>query len=205
MIGRISGILIKSDFNEALVDVNGVGYQLSIPMSTYDKLPQPGGKVVLLTHLNVREDALDLYGFATEEEKELFMMLRTVSGIGPKVALNIISSMSIETFCSAVADGNVKIITGLKGVGKKTAERLVLELKSKISSISPAAGLKQQESTLSSEVSKAAEEAGMALGNLGIKQETALQHIHSAAKKLTPKKCSTENLIKEAFSSINSR
>ena len=202
MIARISGLLIESDFSEVVVDVNGVGYLVFIPMSTYDKLPESGKTVTLMTVLNVREDALDLYGFATKEEKDLFALLRTVSGIGPKVALNILSSMSVENFCNAVANSEVKVITSLKGIGKKSAERLVLELKNKIAAIAPAS-LFQKSSSPDGKVAKAAEEATLALVQLGFKYEQAAQTVHALAKDLPGKECSTENLMKLAISSIN--
>lgn len=202
MIGRISGVLAESSFTEVIVDVNGVGYLIFIPVSTYDKLPIVGGKVTLMTHLNVREDALDLYGFASVEEKDLFALLRTVSGVGPKVALNILSSMSVDNFCSAVANGDVKVISSLKGLGKKTAERLVLELKSKIGSVSPSAELGGSVEP-GSKLSKAIEEATLALVQLGFKYEKASISVHAIAKELPDSDCSSENLIKQAIGSIN--
>ena len=113
MIARLVGTLIESTFTEIVIDVNGVGYLINIPMSTYDTLPRHGEKVTVLTYLHVREDALELYGFATSEERELFSLLRTVSGIGPKVALNILSSMTVRNFCAAIAAGDVKMLTRL--------------------------------------------------------------------------------------------
>ena len=202
MIGRISGVLAESSFTEVIVDVNGVGYIIFIPVSTYDKLPNVGEKVTLMTHLNVREDALDLYGFASVEEKDLFALLRTVSGVGPKVALSILSSMSVDNFCSAVANGDVKVITSLKGLGKKTAERLVLELKGKIGTVSPSAELGGGTEP-DSKLSKAMEEATLALVQLGFKYEKASISVHSIAKELPEAECSTENLIKKAIGSIN--
>jgi Holliday junction DNA helicase RuvA len=202
MIAQISGIVVDANFTEIIVDVNGVGYLIFIPMSTYDKLPETGKKVTLMTFLNVREDALDLYGFATKPEKELFALLRTVSGIGPKVALNILSSMSVENFCNAVANGDVKIITTLKGLGKKTAERLVLELKNKIAAISPTSTFQQSVSP-EGKVAKAAEEATLALVQLGFKYDQVAQTVHAIAKELPEKECSTENLMKRAMASIS--
>ena len=201
MIAQISGILVDATFSEAIVDVNGVGYLIFIPISTYDKLPEVGKKVTLMTVLNVREDALDLYGFASKDEKNLFAMLRTVSGVGPKVALNILSSMSVENFCNAVASEDIKIITSLKGLGKKTAERLVLELKGKISSIAPASQLASAKE--GSQTSKAAEEAVLALVSLGFKYDSVALAVHGVAKDLPEKECSTENLMKLAMALMN--
>jgi len=202
MIARISGVVIEANFTEVVVDVNGVGYLIFIPMSTYDKLPEAGKKVTLMTYLNVREDALDLYGFATKDEKELFSLLLTVSGIGPKVALNILSSMSVENFCNAVANGDIKIITSLKGIGKKSAERLVLELKSKIALISPTSQF-QKSGSSDGKVAKSAEEATLALVQLGFKYEHVAQTVQAIAKDLPEQECSTENLMKLAMASIN--
>ena len=201
MIAQIRGVLVEATFNEAIVDVNGVGYLIFIPISTYDKLPEPGKEVTLMTVLNVREDALDLYGFASKDEKNLFSLLRTVSGVGPKVALNILSSMSVENFCNAVAGEDIKVITSLKGLGKKTAERLVLELKNKITEISPTAQFAPgQEAT---PTSKAAEEAVLALVSLGFKYDSVAQAVHGIAKDLPKKECTTENLMKLAMALMN--
>jgi len=115
------------------VEVHGVGYEVLIPLSSYDKLPSPGNEVRLLTHLAVREDAHLLYGFMTVAERELFrLLINTVSGIGPKIAMNVLSGMSPSAFRSAVASADVKGLSRIPGVGKKTAERIVVELKDKV-------------------------------------------------------------------------
>ena len=110
MIAQLTGILTESSFTEAILDVNGVGYQVLIPMSTFDKLPRPDEKksVTLLTWLQVREDALTLFGFATRQERDVFQLLITVNGIGAKTALNILSCMNVTSFCQAVASGDLK-------------------------------------------------------------------------------------------------
>src|SRR4051812_43193540 len=115
------------------VDVSGVGYDVLIPLSSYDKLPQVGHEVKVLTHLAIREDAHVLYGFMSAQERELFrMLINNVSGIGPKIALNILSGMNVTAFRGAVANGDVKALSQISGVGKKTAERIVVELKGKV-------------------------------------------------------------------------
>src|SRR5262245_48633136 len=115
------------------MDVQGVGYEVLIPLSSYDKLPPLGQPVKLLTHLAVREDAHTLYGFMTPAERDLFrLLINTVSGIGPKIALNVLSGISVTTFRGAVANGDIKALSQISGVGKKTAERIVVELKDKI-------------------------------------------------------------------------
>src|SRR5205085_8191531 len=133
MITFLSGTLIETLPTQVTVEVNGVGYETLIPLSSYDKLPQPGQQIRLLTHLAVREDAHTLYGFMTVPERELFrMLINTVSGIGPKIALNILSGISVTAFRGAVANGDIKALSQISGVGKKTAERMVVELKDKI-------------------------------------------------------------------------
>src|SRR5882672_3396385 len=133
MITFLHGKLVEALPTQVVVDVNGVGYEALIPLSSFDKLPIPGGSVKLLTHLVVREDAHVLYGFMTAQERELFrMLINTVSGIGPKIALNILSGMNPTAFRGAVANGNVKALSQIAGVGKKTAERIVVELRDKI-------------------------------------------------------------------------
>src|SRR5271169_1625666 len=133
MITFLQGKLVEALPTQVVVDVNGVGYEVLIPLSSFDKLPQPGGAVKLLTQLVIREDAHTLYGFMTPAERDLFRLLvNTVSGIGPKIALNILSGMNAVAFRGAVAGGDVKALSQISGVGKKTAERIVVELKDKI-------------------------------------------------------------------------
>src|SRR5213595_3906876 len=133
MITFLSGTLMEALPTQVTVEVQGVGYEALIPLSSYDKLPQPGHEIHLLTHLAVREDAHTLYGFMTFAERDLFRMLvNTVSGIGPKIALNVLSGMNVVAFRGAVANGDVKSLSQISGVGKKTAERIVVELRDKI-------------------------------------------------------------------------
>ena len=133
MITFLQGKLIDALPTQVTVDVNGVGYEALIPLSSFDKLPQPGQSIKLLTQLVVREDAHTLYGFMTSEERDLFRLLvHTVSGIGPKTALNVLSGISVTAFRGAVATGDLKSLSKISGVGKKTAERIVVELRDKI-------------------------------------------------------------------------
>lgn len=133
MIAFLAGQLVEALPTHVVVDVNGVGYEVFIPLSSFDKLPAPGNPVRLLTHLAVREDAQVLYGFATAGERDLFrLLINTVSGVGPKLALNILSGMTPVAFRGAVASGDVKALSRISGVGKKTAERLVVELRDKV-------------------------------------------------------------------------
>jgi holliday junction DNA helicase RuvA len=131
MIGRIAGTLIEKNPPQLLVDTNGVGYEISVPMSTFFNLPRIGEKVTLLTHMVVREDAQLLYGFASESERGAFRTLIKVSGVGPKVALAVLSGLSVNDLAAAVAMQETGRLTNIPGIGKKTAERLLLELKDK--------------------------------------------------------------------------
>src|SRR5215212_3339781 len=133
MITFLSGALVTALPTQTIVDVNGVGYELLIPLSSYDKLPAPGQPVRILTHLHVREDAHILFGFMTPAERDLFRLLvNNVSGIGPKLALAVLSGMSVNNFKSAVVNSDVAALSKISGLGKKTAERIVLELKDKL-------------------------------------------------------------------------
>lgn len=133
MISFLQGKLAEALPTQVTVEVSGLGYDVLIPLSSYDKLPPPGNQVKLLTHLAVREDAHTLYGFMTSAERELFrLLINNVSGIGPKIALNILSGMSVTTFRGAVANADVKALAQISGVGKKTAERIVVELKDRV-------------------------------------------------------------------------
>jgi Holliday junction DNA helicase RuvA len=133
MITFLHGKLVEMLPTQVTVDVHGVGYEVLIPLSSFDKLPQPGQEIRLLTHLVVREDAHTLYGFMSVAEREMFrLLINTVSGIGPKIALNILSGINVAAFRGAVANGDVKALSQISGVGKKTAERIVVELKDKV-------------------------------------------------------------------------
>lgn len=137
MIGRLAGTVIEKTPPLILLDVSGVGYEVSVPMSTFCNLPAEGGKVVLLTHLIVREDAHLLFGFATAGERNVFRALLKVSGIGPRIALAILSGMKAEDVVAAVENQQSSLLTRIPGIGKKTAERLVLELKGKLLGLVP--------------------------------------------------------------------
>ncbi|HZL12582.1 MAG TPA: Holliday junction branch migration protein RuvA, partial [Verrucomicrobiae bacterium] len=127
MITFLHGKLVEALPTQVVVEVNGVGYEILIPLSSFDKLPSPGQEIKLLTQLVIREDAHTLYGFASAVERDLFrMLIHNVSGIGPKTALNILSGMNAVTFRGAVAGGDVKSLSQISGVGKKTAERIVV-------------------------------------------------------------------------------
>jgi Holliday junction DNA helicase RuvA len=132
MIGRLSGILLEKNPPQLLIDCNGVGYEVGVPMSTFYNLPALGEKVVLLTHLTVREDAHLLFGFGTVEERNVFKELIKISGIGARTALSILSGLSVADLSQAITLQEAGRLTKIPGIGKKTAERLLLELKGKL-------------------------------------------------------------------------
>lgn len=132
MIGQLSGRLLDKSPTRVLLDVNGVGYEVLIPLSTFEQLGSAGANATLLTHLHVREDILQLYGFASHNEKQLFQLLLNVNGVGPKLAQGILSGCSVQMFCNYVKQGATAALTKIPGIGKKTAERLVLELRDRI-------------------------------------------------------------------------
>ncbi len=132
MIGRIRGTLVHKQPPEILVDVGGVGYELQVPMTTLFLLPEPGADITLVTHHSVREDAHTLYGFIEPRDRELFRLLIKVSNVGPKLALAILSGMEGDAFVRCVQRGEVSTLVALPGVGRKTAERLVMEMRDKL-------------------------------------------------------------------------
>lgn len=172
MIGRIQGTLLESNPPQVLVDVHGIGYEVDVPMSTFYNLPGLGDKVTLLTHMVVREDAQLLYGFLTAAERDCFRQLLKVTGIGARTALAILSGMSVEMLVQAVAMQEVGILTKVPGIGKKTAERLILELKDKLGSAMITSGVTVASSAIADVIK--------ALVSLGYSEREATQ----AAKKL---------------------
>ena len=185
MITFLRGTLQEVLPTQVTVDVGGVGYELLIPLSSFNKLPQPGHDLHILTHLAIREDAHVLYGFMTVQERELFrLLINTVSGIGPKIALNILSGMNVTAFRGAVANGDVKALSQISGVGKKTAERIVVELRDKVG----AAGAWEASSAQRalSPADQKMNDAILALIALGFKQTDAHDAVRAAVEKLGP-------------------
>ena len=194
MITFLRGIIIESLPTRVTVEVGGIGYEVLISLSSFDKLPAPGKEVKLLTHLVVREDAHVLYGFMTEQERELFRsLINNVSGIGPKIALNILSGMNPTAFRGAVASGDVRALSQISGVGKKTAERIVVELRDKIGAsgtweaTSAARGLSPDDQKVN--------DAVLGLIALGFKQAEAHESVRAALAMLGPP-CSVEELVR---------
>jgi Holliday junction DNA helicase RuvA len=185
MITFLDGKLVESLPTHVVLEVNGVGYEALIPLSSYDNLPQPGQPVRLLTQLIVREDAHTLYGFMTFEERDLFrLLIHTVSGIGPKIALNILSGISVAAFRGAVASADIKALSQISGVGKKTAERIVVELKDKIG-MAGAWEASSARRALSTDEQKL-NDAVLALIALGFKQVEAHDSVRQAQAALGP-------------------
>ena len=196
MISFLDGILVSALPTQTVVDVHGVGYDVLIPLSSYDKLPPVGQPIRILTHLAVREDAHILYGFMTSAERDLFRLLvNNVSGIGPKLALAVLSGMSVANFKAAVVNSDVAGLSKISGVGKKTAERMVLELKDKLG-IAAAWEAASAEHAPTPE-QKEANEAVLALIALGYKQIDAHKIVRDLQDKGEAK--TAEQLVKLAL------
>jgi holliday junction DNA helicase RuvA len=194
MITFLQGKLVEALPTHIVVEVHGVGYEALIPLSSFDKLPAPGGDVKLLTQLIVREDAHTLYGFMTPAERDLFrLLINSVSGIGPKTALNILSGMNVTAFRGAVANSDVKSLSQISGVGKKTAERIVVELRDKIGAAAAieAAGAKNALSPNDQKIT----DATLALMALGLKQNEAADSVR-AAQALLGAQATVEQLVR---------
>lgn len=190
MIGRIQGKLLEKKPPQILVDVHGVGYEIDVPMSTFYNLPDIGQEVTLLTHFVVREDAQLLYGFASAKERATFRQLIKISGIGARTALAVLSGMSVEALAQAVSQQESAILTRVPGIGKKTAERLVLELKGKL-------GADLDGVTLVAAPGDNRADVAAALTALGYSDREA----NAAAKKL-PADISVSDGIREALKSM---
>lgn len=190
MIGRIQGKLLEKNPPQILVDVHGIGYEIDVPMSTFYNLPDIGAEVTLLTHFVVREDAQLLYGFLSASERNAFRLLIKISGIGARTALSILSGMSVEALAQAISMQDSAMLTRVPGIGKKTAERLVLELKGKI-------GADLSGVALGNTPNDARSDVVSALIALGYSEREAL----AAAKRL-PEDISVSDGIREALKSM---
>lgn len=194
MISYLHGKLVEALPTQVTVEVHGVGYDVLIPLSSFDKIPAPGSDVKLLTHLAVREDAHVLYGFMTHAEREMFrLLINTVSGIGPKLALNVLSGMNVTALRGAVANGDVKALSQISGVGKKTAERIVVELKDKIG-VAGAWEAASAARSLSAADQKI-NDAVLALVALGFKQIEAHEAVRASISVLG-EKATVEDLVR---------
>lgn len=199
MIAHLHGTVTMSQPTRCVIDIAGVGFDVGIPLSTFDRLPAKGRKVFLLTHMVTREDGMHLYGFATQEELDLFRMLIGVSKIGPKVALGILSGIPISEFKLALHAGDAKRISLVPGIGKKTAERLIVELKEKIpagEAIAADFGGNDVEKTLVTD-------AILALVSLGYSQAKAQDAVRKAIKQHGIDTMTIEKLVKQALQVIS--
>lgn len=199
MIAFVQGKLVEALPTMVVVDVHGVGYELLIPLSSFDRLPAAGGDVKLLTHLAIREDAHTLYGFVTTQERDLFrLLINTVSGIGPKIALNVLSGITVNAFRAAVAAGDIKALSQVSGVGKKTAERIVVELKDKLGSFGTGPIPTGVTATPISDDDKRQTDAIAALTALGFKQNEAFDSVRASIAVLGPQ-ATVEALVRAAL------
>lgn len=197
MINFLHGKLVDALPTQVTVDVHGVGYELLIPLSSYDKLPSAGQEVKILTHLAVREDAHVLYGFMTTQERDMFrLLINTVSGIGPKIALNILSGMNVTALRGAVAQADIKSLSKISGVGRKTAERIVVELRDKIGPAGAWEAISAQRG-LSAEDQKV-NDAVLALIALGFKQVDAHEAVRATLAVLGDK-VTVEDLVRSCL------
>jgi holliday junction DNA helicase RuvA len=195
MIGHLTGIILSKKPTQVLVDVNGIGYLVNISINTFDKISDTGEAISLHTYLSVREDSLTLYGFYTLSEKELFEILIGVNGVGPKLAQGILSGISADEFKDAIAKSNISRLVAIPGVGKKTAERMLIELRDKVEKVS------DSDSSLSSKSFSIKDDAVAALIGLGYNQKTA----DTVTRDLLGKNSSLtlEDLIKESLKKLN--
>ncbi|MBD3185168.1 Holliday junction branch migration protein RuvA [Candidatus Poribacteria bacterium] len=197
MIAYVRGVLDHKEPNLAIIDVNGMGYEVFIPLSTYQELPAVGDQLKLHTYHHIREDTAELYGFLSGEEKDLFELVLSISGIGAKVALSILSTLSVDEFRTSVAQGNTKALTKIPGIGKKSAERIVLELKDKIGKIH-----------IDDEMAKmiapeSGNDAVLALMGLDVSQSAAEYAVYRAERRLG-EDANLEDVITEAIRLLKS-
>jgi Holliday junction DNA helicase RuvA len=195
MISLLTGILKIKNPTEIVLDVHGVGYAVTIPLSTFEKLGDVGSNTTLLTHLYVREDAMQLFGFATNEERFFFKLLISVNGIGPKIAQGILSRIAVSDLKQHIAKENISALTAIPGVGRKTAERLVIELRDKVGKVdatAPSMGPPDEEEKLRAE-------ALLALTSLGYNRAVAEKALRHVLTEMKGEKISLQDLIKKAL------
>jgi Holliday junction DNA helicase RuvA len=195
MIGYITGKIISKKPTQTLIDVNGIGYLVNTSINTFDKLSEEGETISLYTYLAVKEDSLTLFGFYTLAEKELFEILISINGVGPKLAQGVLSGISADEFKDAIVNNNISRLVAIPGVGKKTAERMMIELRDKIQNVSTS------DSNLSSGSYSIKDDAVTALIGLGYNQKTADKIITNILS--SDQKISLEDLIKESLRNLN--
>jgi Holliday junction DNA helicase RuvA len=196
MYNYISGEVVNKTEGMAVIENNGIGYEIRVSMNTLDALPCIGEIAKIYTFLNVREDEMSLYGFATLEEKEMFLKLTEVSGIGPKGALSILSGVRLSDLAVAIKTEDLKLLSTIKGIGKKTAERIIVELKDKIDLIGYSAVRNEEEQCLNS---SAIDEATEALISLGVNKNEAYRLARENAKNNDK----AEDIVRKVFQNLN--
>lgn len=199
MIASLTGKLRRKAPDYLVVDVSGVGYQVHVPLSTFCDIPEPGGEVSLHIHTHLREDSLSLFGFLTQPEKDMFLLLMSVSGIGPKLALAVLSSLPVADLCCALRASDDSRLCAIPGIGKKTAARMVLELKDKIRLMMTEPGQTPSATALST----GNEDAVSALVNLGYKRPQAEEAVRQVSRKRPG--LMIEELIREALGVLMKR
>jgi Holliday junction DNA helicase RuvA len=199
MIARISGLLIYKSLTYVIVDAQGVGYQVYVPLTTFYDLPDTGQPVTLSIHTHVRQDAINLFGFQTPEERDIFQLMLAVNGIGPKLALNILSGIAAGELLKAVSQGDLKRLISIPGVGKKMAERIILELKDKVKKLGVSAEHVIKADSATSDGMK--EDALSALVNLGYKSQTAEDILNRACIE-NPEGLTLDILLKKALKAL---
>jgi Holliday junction DNA helicase RuvA len=199
MFSYLYGKLVHKNPTNIVLDVNGVGYQLNISLNTFEKLPEVESELRIYTVLIPREDSIQLYGFFDEDEKQMFEQLLSISGIGPKVAQSILSGINPDELRNYIIQGNSVALTNIPGVGKKTAERMILELKDKLTKISP------PEKFISKDKEEIRMQAYQALITLGYQKQLAEKAIRSALNEINSnnEELNIENLIKKALKELN--
>jgi holliday junction DNA helicase RuvA len=199
MIGHLRGAILEKHPNQVIVESGGVGYEVQIPISTYTALPEPGAIAALRIHTHVREDALVLFGFGTPEEKALFERLISVSGIGPKLAITVLSGLPTADLVSAIRSGDVAHLVRIPGVGKKTAERMVLELKDKLDAIDTA-GKAAAASSAGPPLNSLDRDVLSALQNLGCSRPAAEEALRKVKERGAPEEF--EPLFRAALAAV---
>ncbi len=205
MIASLTGKIQYIAADRCIVDVNGVGYEVFLSTEGLSRLPEKGGDVFLHIHTNVREDAIVLFGFGERVEKEMFLTLKTVSGIGPKLALAVLSGMQVDVLCRAISMEDVKALTTISGVGKKTAERLCMELKDKVGDLQTATAELSGEPPAESEGNAALGDALSALVNLGYPENVAAEALGQVKSRLGNEafhSMKVEELIREGLRAL---
>lgn len=197
MIARLHGTLVEADISqEIIIDVNGVGYEVLLPASSFSRLPRPGEELTLLIHTVIREDAVTLFGFLTKPEKDLFKILINVSGVGGKLANSILGAMPVESFCTAIQTKNSALLSKIPGIGKRTAERLTVELAGKLDSFDIAIA------EISSKDQSLFNDTMQALSQLGFKKE----HCHTVLTELiaehSNEELTVETLLRYALGKV---